>query len=217
MSMQLYNLNKSNNDLNTKFINDFKHVYQGSKEIPLLSSFRALLNGPFIPYKPDIPNVEALRAFINMIKCVCVYKQFNFADIPYIDKRTKKIADPFIVKILKWNPSRNLTYKLQKRQRELSKRKVYRVTASTLANDTLKNLFWSCKSHTRSYNHFLDLLQPFKIVVDKFKISKQVDAVIMLIKGDLILQQLQRNKLITSLSGQNIEQLTKNPIFYNSR
>ena len=161
---------------------------------PLNIAFRALLNGPFLPRKPDIPCVEALRAYINIVKCQCVYKQFNFADIPYINNKTKKIRDPFIVNVFKWSPSRKLNFKIEKRQRELLKRRVYQTKASEYAKDALYAVFISNKPKIKEYNLFLEYLRPFEKMVGKFNVAKQVDEVIMYVGKERILRHL-RSKM----------------------
>lgn len=198
------------------FEETFENVFKGKRQIPLLLAFRALLNGPFIPYKPDIPCVEALRAYINMIKCQCVYKQFNFADIPYIDRRTKKIGDPFIVNILKWSPSRDIVFKLQKRERDLKKSKVYMKTASSQAKKALYQVYLASKSQWKEHNLFLEYLEPFKIVVGKFNVSRQLDESILHINNERILNKLERNKLNQPMSKEEIEIITKSKTFYKN-
>lgn len=218
MSIELYKFKNPQRKKTYKEYLDsiFKNVYYGTNEIPLIMSFRALLNCPFVPYKLDIPYVEALRTFINMIKCQCIFNQYNFADIPFVNKKTKRLSDPFIVNILKWSPSRSLNFRMNKRERELMKRKVYKTKAWTCADKALYQIYLSSKPQQKKYNLFLDYLKPFKIVVEKFKVSKQVDEVIMHINGEQILKHLRRDKLNTPMSKNNIENITKNKFFYKN-
>lgn len=199
---------------NEYYKDTYNNVFYGKEQTPLIVAFRTLLNGPFIPYKTDIPCVEALRAYINIIKCQCVYKQFNFADIPLIDSRTKKIGDPFIVNILKWSPSRSISYRIQKRERDLRRQKVYKETASKLIKKALYQVYLGSKPQLKEYDLFSNYLDPFKIVVGKFNLSRQLDESILHINNERILNKLERNKLNHPLTKEEIENIAKSKTFY---
>lgn len=194
----------------------YTDIFYVAQENPIKIAFRALLNGPLLPHKTDIPWVEALRAYVNMIKCECVYRQFNFADIPYINRYTKKIDNPFIVNILKWSPSRRLVLRMQKRQRDLRRRKVYKITTSNYIEEAFRQVYLLTSQLDKQYDHFIPYLEPFKIVVDKFKVSKQVDEVIMHINNERILKQLKRDQLIAPMSTTSIDNIAETRLFYKS-
>lgn len=177
----------------------FDLVYNVRGSSTLVIGFRALLNLPFLPRKPDIPFVSALRGYINMIKCNALHRQYNFADIAIVRKNSKYVEYPFIVDLLKWSPSRNLTFKLQERQRLLRHSHVYTDNSEKKFNKSLKNL-WDTRNtkFATSAKLFENHLKPFKVVISKFKISHQVNEVIVYLQNRVVLKSLNKNLLFES-------------------
>lgn len=185
-----------------------KYLWGEKKPVKTFALFRAMLNGPFVPRKPDIPIIEALRAMINIRKCQTVYRQYNFADLPLLKKNENKLIDPFVTNFLKWSPSREVDLDIQQRELEIMQNKVF----ETKGNKHLTNAMHSCFQAAQIESQiddteFLPMLEPFRLVVEKFKISKQVDEIIVNIKNELVLRPVQRQNLDLVLSPNQISQI----------
>lgn len=191
-------------------------VYGKGVQNAVTVSYGALMNGPLLPYKKDIPFVEGLRAYINMIKCENIYRQYNFADMPLIDQKTKTFADPFIINFLKWSPSRDLVFDLQKRQRELRKRKVYQDKKDANVQKGLYNIFTYCGNANQKDDFFLNYLRPFEKVVEKFKISRKLDEVVRHIENELVLKPLQQTELTSRKVIENKKNFRKTRVYYKN-
>lgn len=174
------------------------------------------MNGPLLPHKTDIPYVEGLRAYINMIKCENIYRQYNFADMPLIDQKTKTFADPFIINFLKWSPSRELVFDLQKRQRELRKRKVYQDKKNINVEKGLYDIMMYCGNTKQKDDFFLNYLQPFEKVVEKFKISQKLEEVVRHIEKELVLKPLHQSKLKSLNVNENKKNIKKTKLYYKN-
>lgn len=179
-----------------KFKKIFKLLHTPEFETPPIVCIRAFLNKPMVrKRKVDIPIVEALRAFINMIKCNIIYRQFNFADILLFNPN-KFVMFPFICDIFKWSPSRHLVLKIKDRQLDHSHRAVYRQESRKLFENSIRSIsLTKTLNYPFNYDMFQNYLDPFKIIIKKFKLSHRVDEMITIINEESVLRQLKQTKL----------------------